>query len=481
MNPEAIRAAVERQATEVFGQPVKVGGVDWAISARPRVVLTDVRVGSPAAITVSRVELTTGLRALLSKRVEHADVSISASRILLPLPIFLGRARAATPRASSPAPEGSPGSAFTIVSVDRISLRDIDLVVGERQLRLDMECSLEGDRLAVSRFQLESGQAIVHGSGQFSSLAERRGVFSASADPLDLDELLALAGGFSGGGNNARQAAEGTPPDPIDVRVELKAARGRLAGIPFSNFATTLTLHGAEITLAPLAARVFGGTLAGRLRVDTKSASRTAYITAKLAGVDVAQLAAMAGQPGVLTGRLAGDLQLHAEAGAADLVYRTAAGTASMAITDGTAPYLDLVGPVILAFGRPDPSSPAQRSKEFSRLAGTFALAEGVLSSNDLSMASRDVDLRGQGTVRLPSGSVHVKADLVLSEALSAQAGRDLIRYASEGSHVVVPATITGTLASPAVSVDVSAALQRAARNALMDKLKKELGRLFKK
>ncbi len=492
VNAEAIRAAVERQATEALGQPVTVDHVDWAVSARPRVVLTGVKVGSPAAITVSRVELTTGLRALLSKRVEHGSVSISGSRIVLPLSINLAGSGPAAARPGSPAPEGNTTSAFTIASIDRISLSEIDLVAAGRQVRFDMQSSLVGDRLTVSGFRMKSGETSVQGKGEFSSLSARRGVFSATADALDLDELLALASGLSGHDDGEKQTAASTRTAPMDVRVELEAARGRLVGIPFTNFATTLTLGREETRLDPLRARVFDGTLAGRLRVDASSDPRRqsqsiapapprVSLSATMAGFDVAQLAALAGQAGVLTGRLAGEMQLHAEAGAADVVFRTVAGTASVVVTNGTAPYLDLVGPVILAFGRPDPSSPAQRSKEFSRLSGTLVLADGVLRSNDLAMASRDVDLRGQGTLRLPGGAVDVNADLVLSEALSAQAGRDLIRYASEGSRVVLPATITGTLAAPTVSIDLGAALQRAARNALSDRVRKELGRIFKR
>lgn len=42
VDPEAVRVAVEQQASAALGQPVKVGGVDWALSARPKFVLTNV-------------------------------------------------------------------------------------------------------------------------------------------------------------------------------------------------------------------------------------------------------------------------------------------------------------------------------------------------------------------------------------------------------------------------------------------------------
>ena len=142
--------------------------------------------------------------------------------------------------------------------------------------------------------------------------------------------------------------------------------------------------------------------------------------------------------------------------------------------------FLDLVGPVILAFGKPDAGKAADRSSAFTTLGGTFALSGGVLRSDDLAMSSRDLDMKGRGTLRVAGAVADLKADLVLSEALSSQAGSDLRKYAHEGSRVVVPATITGSLASPKVSIDLGAAAGRAIRNAAEDEVKRVLGRLLK-
>ena len=137
-------------------------------------------------------------------------------------------------------------------------------------------------------------------------------------------------------------------------------------------------------------------------------------------------------------------------------------------------------GPAILAFGKPDPSKMAGRSQAFSRLGGTFTLADGVLQSSDLALDSRDVDLAGRGTLRVDGAVADVRANLTLSEALSAQAGRDLYRYAHEGSRVVLPATVTGPLDAPSVFIDLGAAARRALRNELEDQIKKAFGRLRK-
>ena len=264
------------------------------------------------------------------------------------------------------------------------------------------------------------------------------------------------------------------------MKVEITAPRGRVVGIDFANLTTTLGLLRGGVTLEPFAVGVFDGKLTGRLHLETAGATPVAKLSAQVAGLDAARVAAVAGSTGVLTGRLAGQLTLEARGVAADAVFQSARGRATVSVTDGTLPGLDLVGPVVLAFGKPDPSKPIESSRAFSRLGGTFTLANGVLESDDPELDSRDVDLTGRGTLRVAGAVADVRANLTLSEALTAQAGRDLVRYAREGSHVVLPATITGPLASPTVFIDIQSAAGRALRNEMEDQIRKALGR-FKK
>ncbi len=88
--------------------------------------------------------------------------------------------------------------------------------------------------------------------------------------------------------------------------------------------------------------------------------------------------------------------------------------------------------------------------------------------------------MNGSGTLSLATEALDVHANLILSRELSAQAGRDLYRLAREGDRVVVPARITGSVASPTVMVDVKAALQRAIRNRAEDAIKDFFNRLGK-
>jgi hypothetical protein len=103
------------------------------------------------------------------------------------------------------------------------------------------------------------------------------------------------------------------------------------------------------------------------------------------------------------------------------------------------------------------------------------------MSSSDLRMESRDFDMSGEASMRLSSGRIGGRADVVLSPELTAQAGTDLRRYAQQDGRVTVPATFEGTLQHPKVSLDIGEAARRALGNELKRRATSILEDLFKK
>lgn len=83
---DRVRVAIERQATEALGQPVRVGSAAVSVFPRVGVDLGRVSIGEPAAVTLERVAVATGLRALLSRRIEGAEIVVADSRLALTCP-----------------------------------------------------------------------------------------------------------------------------------------------------------------------------------------------------------------------------------------------------------------------------------------------------------------------------------------------------------------------------------------------------------
>ena len=161
-------------------------------------------------------------------------------------------------------------------------------------------------------------------------------------------------------------------------------------------------------------------------------------------------------------------------------MVRAARATGQATITDGEIPGLDMVRTIVLGFGKPSTAPAEGTGSRFTRINSTFSLANQTLRSDDIAFASPDFDLTADGSVRLPAGTLDMRARVVLSPQLTAQAGADLRRYAQEDGRVVVPATVAGTVENPRIRLDLAGAARRALGNEVKRKVKGLLDRFLK-
>lgn len=466
------RTTIEQQLTARLGEPVRIGALSASIYPRVAVDLDDVAIGAPAAVTLAHIRLVTGLRALFSRTISDAELIVRNSRLTLPVPIPLLQV------ATEPGnPAAGPG--LTIASVRVISLENVELVAPSHSMRIDLRGSLTGDRLDIASVVLRGKSSKLDGKGSLSSITRFEGSIEAAADVLDLDELMGITSAFTSSASDTH--GERRRATPMRLTVALSAKHGQFAAYTFSDLSTTIALGTGTVALTPLAVRAFGGQFKGRLDVDTRSSTPQLRLTGRVDGLDVAPLMKANGAGEGITGTLAGTITLSASGSDAASVLQTAHGTIAAAITNGTIAHLDLVRTVVLAFGKPSGVPPEGSGSAFTRLGGTFALSNRTLTSNDLSLASRDFDVNGRSTFQLSTGALSAHGDVALSPELTAQAGTDLRRYAQQDGRVIVPAVVTGTIDQPQVTVDVQAAAARAFQNELQRRAKTLLDGLFKK
>jgi uncharacterized protein involved in outer membrane biogenesis len=426
---DLVRATLEQQLAARLGQPVRIGSARAAIFPAVALDLRDIAIGKPPSVQLARARVVTGLRGLLSRRVDEAELILDDGQVTWPLPFALG--------SSQPAQEPA-APAFTIGSVRRIVWRNITVVTGLPPVSIDLDASLAGDRFVVDRIAARSGSTRLEATGTFESLSRVEG--------------------------------------RLDVKGDIS-----FAGYEARDLAATAAIAPRGIVLSPLSFRMFDGAFEGRLDADLQRSVPQLRLNGRVSNVDVAKAIAASGSAGGLTGRLGGRVSLIASGTDGASLLRTASGTLDASVKDGTMPHLDLVRPIVLAFGRPSGETPGGSGSSFSNLSGTFALADGALTTSNLAMASRDFDLDGGGQLRVGTGAVSAKADVALSKELTAQAGTDLRRYAQEDGRVVVPATVGGSLSKPTVFVDVAAAARRALGNELRRRADEFIGGLFKK
>jgi uncharacterized protein involved in outer membrane biogenesis len=458
---DGFRQALESQATSWLGHPVHIGAARAQFLPRLAVSLRNVRVGDPAQLALDEVDLASDLRPLFNGRIENADVTISGSRIDLPLPFSLPDSSDTRDKAAAAEP------AVRVVSIRSIALRAVRLRSRGREIVVSGDSAYGGTALALKSFTAESGGTKLSADGIIVLSPRVDARVNATANRLDLDELIALADAFAPAAGGTSRQSEGQSPR---IGAGITAQEVTAGRVKLQNFAASLVRDGNSISLNPARFDMFGGRYTGSI-VGRMGTQLSATLDARIEDVDVAQLAAFGGAPNTVTGTLSGAGKFVGAGADVTAVLNNAHGSGSAAIVDGSIRQLHLVRTVILFFGRPAPDA-GQGTDRFDRLDARFSLANRLVHAEMLSMHSEDADAAGSGTLNFETESLNGRVDLTLSEALSKQAGTDLIRYTRQGNRVVLPATVGGTLGMPRLTIDVAAAAKRGLQNEVERRLK---------
>jgi uncharacterized protein involved in outer membrane biogenesis len=487
-----VRTALADQLSKALGQPVKVGSITAAIYPRVTVNLVQVSIGEPTRIHVQTLHVGADFGALLSRRIEHARLELSGAHVELPLPAF-SIASGSTSGTSSKAP-------VEIVSIDAIALRGVEIVSGGRTLTGDVDVVPEGKGLTLQNVTLLADKATIGVTGRLTDLSGPVGEVAIKAGALNFDQLLAFANDFAtGSGMGTSPAATSAPAratnpsarpsgvPPMNIAVSLEADRATMGMLTLDKLAGKARITAVAMTLEPISFGLFGGRYDGSL-LFTLGAVPDFKLDATLAGVDMAAATAFAGSPRTITGRLSGKLNLTGRGMEASSVMKAARGTARLDIVDGVIKNLGLVRSIVVATsGRADAAGAGggARDEPFTKLGATLTVSGGSASMDDLRLESKDLRLAAAGTVRLDGSGINLTGQVQLSDELSKQAGRDLVRYTQEGGRVTLPATITGSANAPQVRIDIASMARRALTDRASEEaqkaLKKGLSGLFKK
>ena len=249
-----VRAAIEAQVSAALGQPVTIGGLGASVYPRVTMDLTDVTIGKPARIQLAAVHVGTGLRALISRRIEHADIRVDGASLTLPLP-SLGASGPPAPTAG----EGKPP--VEIVSIDEIVLRDVEVISGGRRLRGDIELVPHGAGVQIRRMELAADVTAIRVTGDLTSLAPMTGTVNLAAESLDIDHLVDFVNAFTAASvappaTRRRPRLPAAPPSPVGrLTVGLKIGKATTGTLALSDFTATAVVTPDAVRFEPLGVR----------------------------------------------------------------------------------------------------------------------------------------------------------------------------------------------------------------------------------
>lgn len=315
--------------------------------------------------------------------------------------------------------------------------------------------------------------------------------FDIDLDQLDVDRLMpAAAPADKSGGGQPAAAATATPAAatarPFDLSA-LKSLRadgnvriGALTvnNLKLQNLRAGLNAGGGRLSVSPLSAGLYQGTLEGSATVDAAPKIPAFMLKQTLSGVSLAPLLKDLANNETLEGRGTITVDLNTRGNTADALKRALDGTAALQVADGALKGIDIAGAIRNAKarlgtlkGEQTQQADAQQKTDFSELTASFRITDGVARNNDLSMKSPLLRVGGEGEINIGTDTLNylVKASIVGTS--KGQGGRE----AEDLRGLTIPVRVSGPLKAPSYRLDFGAMVTDAVKQKAEDALKKRV------
>lgn len=306
-------------------------------------------------------------------------------------------------------------------------------------------------------------------------------------DRLDLDRFQAVAAAAasapSAGGAAAVQPIDLSTLQGIDASGTLRVGSLQAASMQLADLRADFRVRGGRLDVDPLVARLYQGSMAGSLSAEAGKLPRLA-LTQQLSEVAVGPLLKDAIGQDRLSGR--GDVRLDVVAKGATLqaLKQNLSGNASLSLRDGAVRGFNIAQAIRrakAALGRDaaTAAAPSTESSDFSELAGSFLIADGVARTDDLGAKSPLLRVAVQGDIDIGRSRLDLGVKATIVSTLQGQGGPEL--QALRGA--TLPVRLSGPFDAVSVKVDTAGAVESVAREKvegevrkIEDKLRNRLG-----
>lgn len=308
--------------------------------------------------------------------------------------------------------------------------------------------------------------------------------FDIDIDQLDIDRFLPSK---SAGGQKQPEQ----PEQPFDLS-GLKNLRAngtlrigllRASGVKASNVRLDIKANGGRVDVSPLAANLYQGTLNGALAINAAPATPTFAVRQNLNGVSIGPLLKDLADKDILEGRGNVALDVMTQGNTVGALKKALNGRTAVKLADGALKGIDIAGSIRNAKarlgtlrGEQVQQSNQSEKTDFSELAASFTIRNGIAHNNDLSMKSPLLRMGGEGDINIGEDSLNylIKASIV--GTIKGQGGQDI----GDLRGVTVPVRVSGPLTAPSYKLDFSTmateVVKQKAEEALRGQLEKQLG-----
>ena len=298
--------------------------------------------------------------------------------------------------------------------------------------------------------------------------------FNVNIDKLDADKYITQSN---------QPAAKSTGDTPIDLSAlkklnasgEAKIGWLKLANVKTQNVNIGLKADSGLVTVSPFLANLYQGSMSGILKVDART---TPSITFKqeMKGIAIGPLLIDAINNDMLDGKGAVSIDITTSGNSVGALKKALAGKAALNLADGAVKGVDIAGQIrelkskIAVFKAKDIAADKAKKTDFSELAATFDIKNGVAHNEDLAMKAPILRLAkgdSKGDIDIGNEKINYIAKPTVVKSLKGQGGADLDSLAG----FAIPVKISGTFSDPKYGLDFSALGAALARSKLLDKV----------
>jgi AsmA protein len=327
-----------------------------------------------------------------------------------------------------------------------------------------------GNRIGLDDMTLALDDSSLTGSVALQNEALR---FDLGVDQIDADRYLPPAEEGAAQSDEGSLDAVDLPVDvlkTIDASGKLTLGKAQFAGVALTDAALAVTAAGGHVDIKP-SAKLYGGTLAGDVKLDVDGDAVKLGFAQKLAGVDMLPLGRALLQSEMISGTGSVTLNLTSAGSNVGQMRRALDGDVSFAVTDGALEGLDLwyeLRRARAALNRSDtPARPEGMPRTaFSSVSASGVVKDAVLTNKDLNATTQFVKVDGSGTVNLLNDALDF--DLVATVVDSAALKADTLMSDLAGQQL--PLKVGGSIEAPSVVPDFAAIVKARARKELEER-----------
>ena len=297
--------------------------------------------------------------------------------------------------------------------------------------------------------------------------------FDVNIDQLDADRYLPKS-----------DPKQKQPEQPLDLSAlkglnangSLKIGSLKISNVKATNVRLEIKAAGGKVDVSPIAANLYQGSLAGALSVQ---ATTTAAIAVKqnLSGINVGPLLKDAANFDSLEGKGNLSLDVTGQGGTVTAIKKALSGNAAIKMTDGAIKGINIAGSIRDAKaklgalkGEKSQAASQTEKTDFSELAATFNIKNGVAHNSDLAAKSPLLRIGGEGDIDIGNEKLDYLVKATVVGTTAGQGGKEL----SDLSGVTVPVRLTGSFDAPQYKIDFSGIAAGAAK-AVVEKKTEEI------